>query len=692
MELPGQWGFAARDDRKQAAYPYTIGMGMKDWNRVFGNLRKVSSLWLFCMGFFLVFRAAFLFLFRERIAAASSAGDILAAVLNGMRYDSVIATSFILIPFLMALASGLIDMQRASDRVRHVIAYLFIACSAFLCVLSLAYFAEFGDQFNHYLFGLIYDDLGATLQTIWKEYHLIPMLIALALIVWLSTRIARALLAPTRRKISWLPMGPPTPRGAWPVLALVLIVALFVVGIRGSAGRRPVQLRDAGITRDDFLNKTVLNPYTALRYALRQHYRLAHAQGIELFLPDRDISRAARTVCGGMQDHDDLDTYLLRTARGPKGQPPRHIFLVIAESYSAWPMWEQYRGLGLAEGLVSLAGEGLNIERFISSSNGTMSSLAAIVTGLPDAGVITNYQKTAATAYPSGLAVAFRDLGYRTRLFYGGVLSWQRIGDFCRSQGFDEIFGGAHMGGWAEANEWGVDDEYLFRVVLESADDTQPSFNLVLTSTFHPPYDVDVRAKGFSLTRIPSELVSQINPEVDFNMLGHFWYADRCVADFARRITARLGHTLVAVTADNAAHRNRAVLTDPDLFERTAVPFVLYGPEVLAGISVPAQAVGSHLDMAPTLIELAAPAGFTYHSLGRDLLDPDTQGQPGIGRCLAVGPDYIAELGETPRIFPLTGQALPATPPDPRELTRRHDALHGLAWWRIMRGAQMESP
>jgi CTP synthase len=35
----------------------------------------------------------------------------------------------------------------------------------------------------------------------------------------------------------------------------------------------------------------------------------------------------------------------------------------------------------------------------------------------------------------------FKRLGYRTRLFYGGYLSWQRFGIFARDQGADEVYG-----------------------------------------------------------------------------------------------------------------------------------------------------------------------------------------------------------------------------------------------------------
>ena len=190
-----------------------------------------------------------------------------------------------------------------------------------------------------------------------------------------------------------------------------------------------------------------------------------------------------------------------------KGKSPRHIFIIVGESYSAWPLLPAYESLGLAGGVKNLAENGLSFKEFLPSAGGTMASLIAIMVGLPDAGVYTNYQRTSRSVYPSSIAGIFKQLGYKTRFFYGGYLSWQRIGDFCRSQGFDEIYGGGHMGNWVSSNEWGVDDEFLFEFVLKTVSDDIPSLNIILTTSFHRPFDIDVRAKGFRYHHMGKDLL-----------------------------------------------------------------------------------------------------------------------------------------------------------------------------------------
>jgi phosphoglycerol transferase MdoB-like AlkP superfamily enzyme len=659
--------------------------GDSRWNRFLIQWQRVAILWLFCIVFLMGFRMSLIGVFRRQIGAASHWTDILAVGLNGLRYDCVVATYFSILPLLFSLLLLFADFRSAAESIRKWSAVVFVLSSTLLGFVTYTYFAEFGDQFNHFIFGIIYDDLNAVLITVWKHYHPLANAIGIALVTWAGLRLYKRVAHRGLLRDAFVQWVTTSPLGK--IIFSLGVLILFAAGVRGSVGRRPVQLKDAGITADDFLNKTVLNPQMALVYAVAQHIRLSQSKGIEYFLPDRNLEEAARFVSGKPGTEADLDAYFTRTAKGPKGNTPRHIFLIVAESYSAWPLLAKFAPLGLAEGVKQLAEQGLIVARFLPASSGTMSSLSAIITGLPDAGIHTNYQKTSRTPYPSSLPAAFARLGYRTRFFYGGFLSWQRVGDFCRNQGFEEIYGGGDMGTWIRSNEWGVDDEYLFDFVLKTVDDRTPSFNLILTTSFHPPFDIDVRKKGFRLDRIPESLKPDCVEGVDLNMLGHFWYMDQCIANFAQAAAARLPAALVALTGDHAGRH--PVASRPSLYEKYAVPFVLYGKEVLAGIGVPPHAAGSHLDIGRTLLELAAPAGFDYHAMGADLLAPSRE-FVGISKNLLIGADFIAETGPDPKLYLLSGTQLPGDVPTIGCLKKLYDAAHGIAWWRIARGSRFE--
>ena len=660
--------------------------GTRKTERFARELQLNVRLWGFCVAFLGLFRAVLILTFADHLAPGSGLRQIASAMLNGVRYDSVIACCFCALPFVCSLGCLWRALGSFTSRLRSFLGVLFVVTATVLCLVTLSYFREYNDQFNHFFFGLFYDDVGAIGKTIWAEYHPLRTLVLAAGVVAVAAWCLRRLMA--RPPLPEATIGRLLPNTGAKTIAGTAAVALFVVAARGSAGHRPVQRKDAAVTSDPFVNKTVLNPFTALRYAIKDHCELRGDHGIQAYLPDGDIRAALRLVTDATGWHDRLDSYLVRSAPGPVSETPRHVFLLLMESYEAWPMFPEYESLGLAEELRRLARAGVSVVPFLPASSGTMESLAAIVTGLPDAGVHTNYQPTARRPYLTSLPEQFRRLGYRTRLFYGGYLSWQRIGEFSYSQGFDEVYGGAHMGLWRHGNEWGVDDEYLFGFVSRTVNDDVPSLNLILSTSFHPPFDIDVRAQGFTPSKIPDEIAARCDAVPDLRMLGHFWYADQCLGRFVRDVEESLPRILVAVTGDHAGRRT--IVSHPTVAEQSLVPFVLYGPDVLRDCAVAPGTVGTHIDIGPTLVELCAPRGFRYHALGQNILRRRLS--VAVGKHTVIGREFIARLGQFPTFRPLPGRGLPDALPSLDRLRAVHDAHHGIAWWAIKRGTALPSP
>lgn len=658
--------------------------GTRPGARFFGQVQYDIRLWLYAMALLTLSRLGLIFLFRRLIAESSGYGTIAKALLNGMRFDSPIATWFMLPPLLVSIACLFRDWTARAGTVRRVVGIVFTFLTVLLFMITTRYFEEYNDQFNHFMFGLYYDDAGAILETIWTNYRPLSGLV----FVMVSGGIATAaflVLAKVRCGISERAVRFVSASLPRQILAGLILLALLAGAVRGSFGRRPAQKKDAGITRDEFLNKMVFNPYTALRYAVKDHSRLSGAKGLRVFLADENVRRALQLLFATDASHATVDEYLARSARGAATPAPEHVFLIVMESYEAWPMFPRFQSLGIADELLALAGKGIDVRAFVPAAGGTMESFAAIVTGLPDVGVHTNYQPTARESYPTSAGTIFRQLGYTTRVFYGGYLSWQRLPDFCRAQGFDEIYGAADMGNWLKGNEWGVDDEVLFDFIVKTVSASPRSFNVILTTSFHPPYDIDVRGKGFPLAALPAEL-AEVAKAPDLNMLGHFWYSDRCLGDFVRAVEAKLERPLFAITGDHAGRRS--ITHRPTTAERTLVPCVFYGPEVLAGVAVPEIIAGSHIDMVPTLIELCAPPGTPYFALGRDMLQP---GIPpfGFGNRGMVDGAFVASASPTSqspfeRIAGILGADSPVH--EPADLMPLSNALHGIAWWRIMKG------
>ena len=628
-------------------------------------------------------RAAFVCAFSSHVSPGSGASALAATFLNGARYDAMVAT-YVVSPSLVAsLVGAILSQEGLGPRVRGLSSSVGIALVALLCVVGFGYYAEYGEMFGPQVFGLLFDDASAIGRTIWKGYHPVAALACAGALggggIWLGRR---ALRRPPAVAV-WL--AGRCDRRAVRLAVVALALVLVVGGARGSLGRRPAQLKDAAITGDPFLDGAVVNPVSALRYAVARELRMSGAGGLSELLGDGDVAAAAeqfvRDPAKSAGTRADLDAYLLREAPGAR-RAPRHVFLIIGEGLSAWPLRDAHRPLGIARGIGALSEEGLALLDFVPASYGTIESLAAILTGLAEVGVHTSYQPSAREPYPSSLAAIFSRLGYRTRFFYGGYLSWQRVGDFARAQGFDEVVGGASMGSWVRANEWGVDDDDLFAYVRSVVSDQQPSFDVILTTSLHPPYDIDVASMGF--VPPPADALEQA-PTRDLGLLGHYWYADRAISRFVRAEDAALTDALFAITGDHPS-RIGAVPTESLLTTRT-VPFVVTGRSTIADVVLPELARGSHLDIGPTLIDLCAPRGFAYHALGRSLLADD--GHPiGVGQQTVVTAHAILDLRRGGRVELLDHASGPSEG-EVASWRARHDAIHGVAWWRIVRGAAL---
>jgi phosphoglycerol transferase MdoB-like AlkP superfamily enzyme len=641
------------------------------------------ALWLGLVIVFQAFRGVLFWWFREQAGSHVTFNNLQRCFQAGLRYD-ISNASYLCLPLMLMAGLGCVWFApKLHARMRMGVTSIAAALCAILLPVDVAYFQEYHNQFDHWIWGVVFDDRRAIALTIWKSYPVVWLTLgALLLGVALGVGLRWWTRWVGRMTPDWAGLARGWRRG----VAFLLLVAVFVFGARGSLGKRPVQRKDAAVAGDIFLDKLVPNPITALRHSIEDHQLLSKAMGLEVILPGGDIGAAARTAKPDAAPGATVDDLIRRTAAGTSAPRPKHIFLLVLESYDSWAMQPKFAALHLTDRVKALGRAGIQADAFVSAGGGTMPSLAALITGLPEVRVHPNYRDTIRAGVATAAAPLFKRLGYRTRFFYAGYLSWQRLGDFCAEQGFDEVHGGAMMVQRLTGNEWGVDDEDLFRYIVDRTGD-EPTFNLVMTTSYHPPFSVDVAAKGFSLRQLPPELGSYQATPAELNILGHLWYSDRCAGDFAEELLRRQPLSLVAITGDHWSRRCLEKRTS--IFERHAVPLVLFGPAVLTNAPRPAQIAGSHNDILPTLVELAAPTGFVYHAFGRNLLDP-AQPQVGYGSGTVVTPEYTLEIDPPAGPELLPGGTLPS-PEREAELRLRYRQLHALAWWRIIKGNELPS-
>jgi phosphoglycerol transferase MdoB-like AlkP superfamily enzyme len=638
-------------------------------------------LWLALILLFLAFRVALFLIFRGEVAEPPTSQAFLRCFETGLKSDATAAAWALLPSLALTLIGFFCPLGSWHQRIRRLVMIVAFSLCAIVFIADIGYFAEYDNQFDHWIFGLIYDDRAAIFATIWKSYHLVLLIVIAAIVVaacaWLLNKILR------RAESATVPdlLGTRTAR----VLTVVIVVAWTFVGARVWLGKNFAGLKKAESTGDIFLNKIVLNPFWALRYAIWQEHTMQKSAGLKTFLPDGNVRAAAAALFPNAQNATNLDDCLKRTAPGSPEPKPTHIFIVVMESYDAWAVQSEYAGLHLTDRVKALGENGIRAHGFISSGISTVESLSVVITGLPFARAFVNFQPVVRNGLPTAAAPIFRQLGYRPRFFYGGYLSWQRIGEFCREQGFEDVYGGDQMVPQTRMKEWGVDDEHLFQFILEHTG-AEPTFNLIMTTSYHPPYSVDLEKEGFDSTRIKSDPLGARLSSEQVRVLGHLWYSDKCVGNFVEQAESKLERPIFAITGDHYS-RKQYVSARPthSIYEQLAVPLVIYGPKALESVQHPAAVAGSHLDLVPTFINLAAPAGFEYHAFGRNLFDQSLP-QAGFGCNAVMGPDFILKINDPAHVQDLHGQ--PRSDVDGEALALHYRQLHGLGWWRAMEGNQ----
>ena len=188
------------------------------------------------------------------------------------------------------------------------------------------------------------------------------------------------------------------------------------------------------------------------------------------------------------------------------------------------------------------------------------------------------------------------------------------------AQGFDHFYGYPDFHA-PKQSTWGTTDGHLFEALERHLGEEPPTVHLIMTTTNHPPYNLDLAAEGFDLAKETQEVAKLPHVEDAEELareLGHYWYMDKCATGFARRVLEKYPDSLFVITGDHAVRSNPG--TQPTMFEQQSVPFVLYGQGVTKEI-LPPDTVGGHTAIVPTLVELIAPEGFHYHSIAPSMTE-----------------------------------------------------------------------
>lgn len=659
--------------------------------------RLFPRLWAIVAGIALLGLLARLGLWEAYAGTGRGPGLLAKALWHGLRYDLVAGGVGALLIAVIATPLWLGGRRHAAARLSQWLGTALLLGFVLASLCEHYYYGFYKSRFDPIVFGLFEDDTSAVLATVWDEYPVLPGLAALAL-------MALALAWTLPRAAAWL-------EHRWPCFArqrarqamIAVQIVLLLLLARGSIGTFPLVRRDVTVSQDPFVNALALNAPLTL-------YRAARLRAKEVDIgPDADAGLrklgfadlAAAAHAAGLPSGEPSQVEAALFAQAP-GQPRTlaqspHVVLALLESFGADLLVSDGPGNDLLGRLRGELPTGYAFNCFYAGQNGTHPELENLLLGSPITPL--THARNATLRFDTSAALPFHRAGYRTAFLYGGGADWRNIGVAFAHQGFDRIYDARDIRQrypQATGTEWGLYDEYLFafasQLLAEADARGERLFLFLLTTTNHPPYELDVAHRALPLD--PDALGSRA--ETDRDELGrtlatYQYQADQFGMFLQRLRDSPLGQrTLLAAAGDHNLRNHFRYDLPAEQPDVDRVFAWLRVPPAFAPPGRPdSNGFASHADLVPTLVSLALP-GQRYFASGRNLWEPPADGGYALAQFDRLyTPEAVLFPLRAPLVHGWHGDRIEAIGrmPTPRQ---REQARHAAAWtalrdWHIRR-------
>lgn len=585
------------------------------------NLQQDLKVFLYFIVLFSIFRLFFIGIFNTYLNDCTIQ-DILLCLWYGFRLSLKTAGIIMIVGSGLSTLPQLIFLYYPAETIRKIWSALMTAVFTIAFCAAVPYYKIFNSGFNIMLINGANDDWMAIIDTAVNEYGLLWRLpLALLLAGILICILFRFLNVKTRqakvagRKQLYIAIA-----------RLVIVLPIFFVFVRyGGAFNyaNSINWESAERLKSGFLNEAILDDGQAL-YRVYKIYK-AQQKIMDINITADEI-RKDIAVLGGNPQADTIEEAFDRTVTQPKlSHQPDNVVVILGESYALWPALPKYQAMGLADESLRLeqSANSCKTSLMLAHGTGTMSAVNGFVTGLAEAGITEeNMPESYRSRYGTGIGKIMKDAGYTTVFWYGGMPSWRDIKNYVLAQNFDECYCSSDFD-YTGGNAWGCPDKTLFERVYEYIDShtKQKTFHIILTTSNHPPYTINLAKEGFDKNKVLKKLPDDIaNDDKTLNELGHIWYADMAMGSFVRSTEKLKPDTLFVVTGDHAERFTFSKNVDDKTY--SAIPCIIYGQGVQKNW-LKSDATGCAMQLLPTLAELVGTPSMQYSSILPSIFEND---------------------------------------------------------------------
>ncbi len=631
------------------------------------NILKIIKTFVFFWLLLCIYRIIFIGGMHEYIAVDSDFSLIFTAIYSGAKLSLQTAGVLTLCMLISLVAEGFSKRLRWF---RQVCSFCVLFITTLLFIARFPFYQQFHSGFNQMIFTAMHEDVYALFISLIEEFHLPLKLCIVVLLVCVLNYIFNKFIDKKWGFFKWSKLKSKY-RLIILLIGVYLLATLSLYG-GGWSWKSGVNWENAGITNDTFLNESILDDYQAIYRAYANQMRMEACNGLSFSAQNvRDLAKSLTNKDGG----NDLSIYLAKEATGAKIEKPKHIFVIVSESYANWPLLDKYSNLHIADNMKKIIAEDDTIytSHMLPSGSSTVGALMTMVTGMANSNLyLTTMPEALANPYITATAPQMKNLGYETSFWYAGPATWENIQEFTLAQGFDNFYSRGNIDPNATGSVWGADDGYLYDAIFKQIDDNKMTFSVILNTSNHSPFNIDLEKEGFDASKVIEGLPDkEKNNQELIKELGHFWYADKMASDFINKVKAKYPDSLFIFVGDHADRYN--IDKVPTMYERYSVPLIITGKGIQKDL-LPEDMAGSQIDIMPTVIDLIAPEGFTYYSVGKSL----SENKLGQSYAFWITADAIGntdDLVEKPQYF--NREVLP----DRTVLENYINGVRAISWW-----------
>ena len=516
-----------------------------------------------------------------------STGDVAVVIGHGLSLDFSTALYFLIVPFLLTVASVWMHIPWWLYRTYYAIVAIAFSL-AFVADTSLYDFWKFKLDASclQYL-----DTPTEAMASVTYGYLVLRLFFVVAVAVAIYLLYKCCCPAVQRQPVVSIP--PKTVSPFVETFFYILFTPLIVIGIRGGLDESTTNIGQVYYSSNQFLNHSAVNPVFSFLSSLGKtgDYIVVYDYYSEEECADlTDIFLTTST------EHSDT----LLTSERP------NIVIIIMEGCGG-QFTEIGGNLSITPRLNQLAREGVYFTECYANSWRTDKGVVSVLSGYPAFPVTSVMKIPEKSRKLPSIASSLAAVGYANSFFYGGDINFTNMRSYLLSTGYEHLsWKSNYPMSQQKSAQWGVRDDLMFSSLLADikSEGDKRWMKTLLTLSSHEPWDVPDKVERGGWNTDGDEVYNA------------FHYLDRCIGDFidSLRKTPQWDNLLVIILPDHG-FRYRGIDETTRLYNH--IPMIWVGGAVRSPQRI--ERLCSQSDLAATLLgQMGLPhTGYTF---SRDVL------------------------------------------------------------------------